>query len=497
MSTIAGTLPLAPGVALARRDGGLFDSPLVLALSFVLGTGSLLLVGVVEDSLPATCTVAGLLFTFGTLILSLEGRGRHFPIGLVRQFWVTFGLRIFVMAVLHWWLLQVHSEPFWQWGAPGGDEEVFFLDAGRWASAWQDGTILKAIPLQREDDYLAWVHPLGFMRFIGMTMGGDTVFNMKLLSCFCAALVVPYVYTMARRFFPGSAHRAAVLAFWLPDFWYYGSTILRDMAVSCMALFVMYYFVAGARGRLSFWRLAVAAAVNGFVVSHLKIWLAQLLAAVALLCWAWERASRTRGAKLFVWLALVVAVVTPASIVVIAPARFNKVVNDALYLGEDIPLTSRLDIQRQTGLDEASETSLGARALAAPVYIRVPVYLGEELVQIPPWGTIAKYGYIPRGIVECVCASAWLGFLIFLPAGVLEAVRRDHLRRTAWIWGPPLVSTVCLALASVTIVRFRLMGEPFLLILCALGAGSRTYRWTVRWSAVCVAGLFVVYFASK
>jgi hypothetical protein len=239
----------------------------------------------------------------------------------------------------------------------------------------------------------------------------------------------------------------------------------------------------------------LATALNFLVIRHLRVWLAESLAILAILWWVCERIGR-RGANrilvLLVWVILPVVV----AVLTVSPLR-GSIVGSILYLGEPIGLAERLDTQRFAGLEEASSDSLGGRMLRVPLFIRVPVLLVQLLVQIPPWASIDKYGLIPRAIGEFIAASAWVGFLIFLPAGFLDTIRSEVRRRTVWIWGTAISLGVSLAVASTIIPRWRLMIMPFLLILVARGITTSRHRWTVKWSAAMIIALMVIYISMK
>ncbi|MBC8232328.1 hypothetical protein H8E77_22505 [bacterium] len=468
----------------------LFDSPLVLMLSFGLGATALFIVGILEESLVATWFIASLLLGLGTLVLFTEGRLGHLE--LARKFWVTFGLRIFVTFITHLWLAKVYSEPFWQWGAGGGDELNFYTYSQHLAVAWRGGYIFTEESYLWGSDYSAWIYLIGFIRFLGMTLGGDTIFNIKLLSCFFSALLVSYVYKLGQHFFNRStAQVSAAIAFWLPDFWYYGATLLRDVMVSFMVVFVMYQVVVGIRVRFNPWRLSVAVVLNFVVIHHLKVWLAEALTIIVFLWWVWEKVEHKAG-RLLLLITLTILIT-----LLIVPLLRHKVAEVVLYSGESIGLVQRLAVQNLTGIEEASADSIGGRIAAMPVFIRVPVNMVQLLLSIPPWASINKYGVIPRAIVESVAAFVWLGFVIFLPAGFLDCIRRDRPRRTAWIWGTALILIFNLALASTIIPRWRMMVMPFLLILVARGMSIPAYRWVVKWSAASIVGLLIVYLAFK
>lgn len=472
-----------------------FNLPLVLYVSLGLGFAALFIVGILEQSFLATNMVALLLLVSGTLILLTESRNGKLPVELLRQFCVTFGLRIFVTFILHMWLVQVLPLPLWHWGGyVGGDEALFHEVSGKWARALYGGYFLTEEPTLQEFDYLAWTYLIGFTRFLGMMLNGDTMFNLKLLSCFFSALLVPYVYKLTQQFFSrDTARLAAVLSFLLPDYWYFGASLMRDPMISCMVVIVMYLLVSGIRDRFVLWRLVLAAILIFMVIPHLKVWLGEMLMVMACLWWSWNFFGK-KFDRLFLIFSLAFLVVL---ILMVFPSIFYKAQNAFLYAGESIGLVQRLSNQRVFGIERASADSIGAQILGMPFYVYVPVNIVQLLLNIPPWGAINKFGFEPRAIIESITAVLWFGFVIFLPAGFLYCIRRQNRRYTIWIWGSALVMVVALSLASAISIRWRLMVMPFLLILIAQGISITSYRWITALSVTFIIVLLNVYIIVK
>jgi hypothetical protein len=464
------------------------QSDLILLCSLLLAAWSITVIGVLENSLIATWVTTGLLFLLGTAILLSERR----PTRLLRLFWLTFGLRIAATLFLHLWLQHVYPGiPYWQFGADGGDENTFFVDALTYALGWQNGTILAIRPEWAAAPHFAWSHMLGFFRFLDISLSGDTVFNLKLVTCFWGALLVPYVYQLTKRIFePRTALLTAFLAFWLPDYWWLSASLLRDVAVSSVGILFTYQVFAATRGRWVVWRFAAAAGLL-VVLLNLRADYALALVAMAGVCMIWEQV--THPAQLA---KLGAAALLLMMVVLIVPLSRDAVVSQVSQLLNPERLDIKLNTMRLKAIDEAADGSLGAAVQSLPVPLRLPLSAGQLLVPIPPWGSVQNAGPIPRALVQDVSAWVWLGLVVFLPAGILTSVKHRS-RSTIWVWGNAVGLILALALSATIIPRWRLMAIPFLLILIAVGMESRRYRQLNILSAAIVVALLSLYVLLK
>jgi len=108
-----------------------------------------------------------------------------------------------------------------------------------------------------------------------------------------------------------------------------------------------------------------------------------------------------------------------------------------------------------------------------------------------------KNGFIPIAIAQTVISLFWLGFVIFIPAGVIYSIKIDPQNRAIWVWGTAFIFIFFLALASTIILRWRLMAMPFLLILIAQGIHAPAYKYTVLLSIIGVVSLLITYVGLK
>src|SRR5690242_10169547 len=114
-----------------RKDLSQFTRPGAMVTPFLaiyLGASSIIITGINEQSIFSSAVLALLLGGFGTFLLLLEGDNAQERLTLQRLFWLTFGFRIFVTAVLHQILKQTYGyeQPYWQYGPNGGDEALFY-----------------------------------------------------------------------------------------------------------------------------------------------------------------------------------------------------------------------------------------------------------------------------------------------------------------------------------------------------------------------------------
>lgn len=452
-------IPMAHTASIESRRG----SDVLLLTSVVLAVGAMLFVGVMEGSLLSTLTVSLLWGTVGTVLLVPEGIAGAFPNPLIRLFWVVFSLRIFVTAVLHMALSATPYAPWWDIGALGGDEVAFWTFSERLVWAWNDGTIL------REPEFttaFAWLHLVAFVRFLGRQLGGETVFNARLVLCMASALIIPYVYALARRLFDrGVARVAAALAFWLPDYWFYSATLLKDVLVSCLMVIIFYQVVTVLYGRFRWWRLVLAGALNFGVMRYLRVDLMVLNTVLVIAFAMWSDVGRPASSVRRVLIVLTLVTASMAMLALVAPLRYTNRVLLADYIGH------RVNLEREKALEEAGPESFGVKLIRLPLYLGAPLETLYLLVNpLPPWGAVyGRENMFPlKATIILISSFVWFGLLSFLPVGWMACLR-THARRTLWVWGTALVLAFGLGLTASGQPRWRLGLMPFLLIILAQG----------------------------
>lgn len=484
-----------PAAGLASRGKAPANAwPLI---SLVSGGMAVVWIGTWEGSLVGTLVVTVLLLGLGAGILFLEGRFSRSGNELIYQFLLTFGFRIFVAALLHAWLASVSPLPLWNIGIDGGDERDFYETSEHWLSAWSDGRILAEPMMSIEEHYAVWTYCVGFIRFVGMCCGGDTLFNVKLLACFFGSLLVPYIFLLGRYFFDDKiARRAAWLAFLLPDYWYMSASLMRDVMNSCIVVMTVYQAVAGCRGGLkSSGRWILLLFLNFIVLRYLKIWLSEVLF-VCFLLWWFKGKSKSNVSRFFIAMWAVGLLVIPFLVIRSAQSPSAFVASLGTIGIDNIDLNERITLMSVSAMDEASSSSIGKAIIGLGSFVSSPILVGQMLLSIPPWLAL-RDGMTPRGLIESLATWIWLGFVIFLPAGFLECFRQEKTRSSIWIWGTAVTLMWLLAVSGTIVLRWRLMVMPLLLILVAVGTFSRTFRWTVRWSIAAVLGLLAVYVIVK
>jgi len=435
----------------------------VLLTSVVLAVCAVLFVGVLERSLIATLTVSVLWGALGTLLLVPEGIAGAFPNPLIRQFWVAYGLRILVTAVLHVALSATPYAPWWDIGAEGGDEFHFWSISQPLVWAWREGTILRQPEFSTG---FAWLHLIAFVRYLGAQLGGETVFNARLVLCMAGALIVPYVWALARRLLNERVARvAAALAFWLPEYWFYSATLLKDVLVSSVMIIVFYQVVAMLYGRFRWWRLALAGALNFGVMRYLRVDLMVLNTVLVIVFGMWSDVGRRPLSVRRVLIVLTLVIASMAMLALVGPLRYTNRVLLAEYIGH------RVNFEREKALEEAGPESFGVKLIRLPLYLGVPLETLFLLVNpLPPWGAVyGRENMFPlKATIILISSFVWFGLLSFLPVGWMACLR-THARRTLWVWGTALVLALGLGLTAYGQPRWRLGLMPFLLIILAQG----------------------------
>jgi hypothetical protein len=464
---------------LSRRNS---RDALCLAGLLLFASTVLLLGAMGEGSVVSSVSVAGMLLAGGLGLLALE-RGSLSTRVAVRWFVIAYSLRVGFAVLVHVAAITLDQLPFLF-----HDEPSFYGYAERLLAAWRNGTIARQSPVWYQRDYWAWLHIVGFIRFVGDLLGGDTALNVKLVNCAAGALIVPYVYGLTHTVFDRKTARvAAGLAFLLPDYWVLSATLLRDVFVSFAIVLVLYQVLMLVHGRFRWWRLAFACLVNFGVLMYLRSYVAVIVAGIAVGCVLWD-CSRRWPAYRFVPLLLgtgVMLLLLFAVLTVVIPADSYQ--NPRNLLEVHRLLSRGTDRYTDLAVREASEDSLGARLLELPIYVRVPISAVRlVLLPIPPWGAFQfsiHYNFT-RALLETVAACAWYLLLPVLAVGAVGMLR-DRQAPAVWIWAPAAVFILVLAINTGFTARWRLMPMPFLLILIARG-------WILKARYRQVAGLTVL-----
>lgn len=449
----------------------------------LIGSAILLVRAIEEGSAVSSLSIAGMLLVAGIALLALERGSLPMRVS-VRWFVIAYSLRVGFAVLVHVSAVTIDRSVILF-----NDEMGFYTWADRLLAAWHEGTIFQQSPGWSECNYWAWLHIVGFVRFVGDLLGGDTMLNVRLINCAAGALVIPYVYGIARTVLGVKTARvAAGLTFLLPDYWLFSATLLRDVFVSYAIVLVLYQVLMLVHGRFRWWRLVFACFVNFGVLMYLRSYVALVVAGSAICCVLWD-CSRRWPAHRFVpmllgsgaALSLVFALLT-----VVIPADSYRNPRNLLQVYR---LVSRAtDRYTDKSIREASDDSLGARLLELPVYVRVPISAVRlMLVPIPPWGPMQSrttHFNHTRALLETGAAFAWYALLPFLAVGVVGMLR-NRQAPAVWIWGPTVVFIFILAANTGLMSRWRLMLMPFLLVLIAHG-------WTLKARYRQVAGLTVL-----
>jgi hypothetical protein len=465
------TLSVAVTKSLPRQQH--FAGTLLLFLAGISGGIAVIGTALVEESIVASCIITLLVGGIATLLLLLEGGAREEQRRLHQLFWIAFGLRLLFMAFLHVLLKDVYGTrtPYWQHGPDGGDERIFFESAYRYSLAWHKGAIGDVRPYWYEYTMLAWLHIVAFIRFIGQVLDGDTVFNVKLFVTACGALAVPFIYKIARRLFDERTARvAALIAVFLPDFWYMASSIMRDTFICLLVLYTVTQMMNLCLNKFQIWRLATIFLINIYIVQYIRgqLSIVIIMLLVGLACvHHWRRL--TKGiAPVMVLAALAVA------LLVIPLSSLTSFASS-----ESLQKRSNNYVER--AITGANDDSLGQVVQRLPLPVRAPLSAAQLLLlPIPPWGPLLGKGFTPRGVVEAIAGLIWFFAIVpLLPLGLIKILPRN-LARTVWVWGPILLFAFVLGISGGILVRWRLMLTPFLVIVAARGSIARRSYPLVR-----------------
>lgn len=461
------------------------DSASVTLLCSLVLASALLLAGGAEDAVVSSFVIATGLLLLGVGFLMLEGRRGMVPVGLIRLFFVAYCLRVGFMTAWHFVVSGADGLPVSMYRPGGGDDLYFHALAGSWAESMVAGAFWGRDVLQAEVDERAWILPIAVVRFFGQVLGGDTFYNAKLVSAWCSALLVPYCYLLADRVCDGrDARVAARIALFAPDFWVYGSHLLRDIMIALVVAVVFHNLAPYRRPRRSLlWRGILTVVMTAYAVGNLKVWLPEFVFVSSLLCllWGWTRTRPVLGAG------LLCCVVSGGLLLTLGDSPVTTALAEIEAIGEPQGLLQRLEVQgSQKG--GGSENSLGQALADLPVGVRAVIGVPQLIANIPPWAAWRQYGLQPWTALEAAAAALWLVMVAFLPSG-LARMWRERRVEGVWIWGPMFLLCAGLAAASTLLPRWRLVVMPFLIVASALGLSSRRDRWLAHLSGVGLVGL--------
>jgi 4-amino-4-deoxy-L-arabinose transferase-like glycosyltransferase len=478
MSATPGRRPIWQGSAI-----GLFVLP-------ALALGALFVVGLADGSLPAGPVLWLFWAGVGMLLLTSEVGYGHFR-RFARQLWVAFSARTLLAAILHVALAATPYWPWWDFGSLGGDELVFWSTSDFSLSAWIDGGFRDLPPLTNAP---AWVHLIGFNRFVGSLVGGDSVFSARLPLCLASALIVPYVYAIALRLYgPRVARIAGGLAFWFPEFWFYSATLMRDIMIPGLLVVILHQVIEIVHVGFSLRRLLLAVALNFGVLRYFRNDLAFLAFGLVIVFIIWGQAGRRIRLRQRVLATAGLAAGVVALLAAVAPRTYSleALASDPMFQGWY--LEHRLNVERELGLEEAGSGSFGVGILRMPLYIGGPIQSASVMLNpFPPWaGVVDRRDMFPlKAFMTLVSAVVWFALIPFFAAGLVISLKDS--RRTVWVWGTVVIMGLMLGITMSTHARWRLALMPFALILAAEGLGSGRRRqtlWMSVWACLTVAML--------
>lgn len=453
-----------------------------------------LFVGIVEET-PAAHVILFVLWGLigAGVILIEEGLKFRDPLWL-REFWSAFGFRVLVMSVLHLALTQTEYFPWWEFGGSGGDELVFWSGSEQLVAGWKGGVTYEA---GIYSGALGWLYLIGFNRVLGRELGGESVFAARMVLCVAGALIVPHVHALARYFVnERSARIAAALVFWLPDYWFYSSTLMRDVLVSSVVVAVYYHLVAQIYGRFSLRRMLIALALNFGVLAYVRSEIVYVNTAVIFLVLMFSSIGRAALRYRVGAIILLMTLVVAGSFRQLPGAYLpGGAAAATLFLRAEF-IERRSTVLVEGGAEEAAPDSFGLRLLQLPGYLRWPLAtVFFVLNPVPPW--VALHGgqnmFPLKAAVVTLAGFVWFGLAMFLPAG-LHRLMRSQAGRTAWIWGTAAAFAVLLGFASGGNVRWRLMYMPFLLVIIGEGIANRSQeRAVIDLTALGMAGGLALY----
>jgi hypothetical protein len=442
------------------------DTSLLLATA-LCGLAFALLAGF-EGGLLGAVMVWAVCALIGVFLLSFEAGSDWFG-SCLRIFWVTYCLRTTVMVALHLALGLTPDGPWWNFGDSGGDELLFWTRSDDTLWAWRTGSFANLPNLTNGP---LWVHMIGFTRYFGWLFDGNAehVVLARLPLCLGSALIVPYVYLLARRVFDEPTGRAAAaLAFWFPEFWFYASTLMRDILIPALLIVIVHQVVEMVSVGVRWRRFALAVVLNFAVLRYIRNDIAFISLGMALLFAIWAQTWRGLSTSRRVVSTLALGALMLAVLSFVAPDIYSP---QALALDPRLSrwyLDHRLNVERDLASVQASSASLGRYVLALPMVLGVPAYAGVVMINpFPPWAGVIGRGFSPlQATVVLICASVWCWVLPYLAAGLLDAFRQA--RRTIWVWGPVIGIALALGATVSTHARWRLALMPFALVLVARG----------------------------
>ena len=480
-----------------KKDNYFFGSNIILTGITFLFFISYFVICVLEQSFFSTSFIILFLLFIGSFILFFEAPNFMIPLKLLRIFWITFLFRFSTNVIFHLILVRTvpSGAPFWHWGGDvGGDEFNFFNNAHTWAQVFLENKIWDT-PDPYHYDYQVWIYCLGLIRYIGTIMGGDTAFNLKLLSCFFTSILVPYIYLFSNLFFDKKISKTAtILSFFLPDYLFFGASLVRDTMISFFLLYIFYQFYhLYKKESYRFIRIILPLFIIFFLFEHLRTWLNILTIVMIFILFVWPFIKKNLMRLIISSVFISFIFIPTASLTSLGQSLVAKF----LYSGENIGLLFRLNMEREGGIESSSENSVGAKVLALPLPILTGINMVQHFLFIPPWAAINEFGFQPRAVGESLICLFWLGLTCFLPPGIFHTLIKTKNKNTIWLLGPGFFIVLFLSLASAVRLKWRLMVLPYYIILIARGIHSLDYFYMRKYYYLSVSFLMILYLFLK
>ena len=503
METLVGKPPLRTRRrVLLRSDNAEYTG--FASLFALIALIALVVIGVIERNIVQTLVFGVAFGAIGVTVVALEIRTGPLSKTWLSAFMLVYAARTIVVVMLHFGLNFTEHGPWWNFGDEGGDELGFWLHSEPALQAWQQGgmdawTAGELLHVFR--NYIGWLHLVGFIRFIGEMLGGSSTLHVKLFLCMAGALCVPYTYGLARSVLDEKrAKVAALLAFALPDYWFFSATIMRDIFVCAANIALFYHVFLLLHRRFSWLRTLLIILLNFYLVRFLRADLALINTGIIIITAAWVIAPKLQSPAV-----RIVLILCTISAVVVSVLNVNVVSStmDSFTSGrytEASAVEERILSVKNQALEDAGSGSFGANILRTSIWIRWPSVSALFLLQpIPPWSAMHDItkGYMLKAILLTVCATGWYAFLIYLPSGFGSCLKH----RTAGVSSLLIAASLYIVLFGLAVgvtPRWRLSVMPLLLTMIAVGVYERRiHRNAVILTVAVMAMGLVAYYVLK